>query len=59
MNYQGKVKDTKKIDIVNKLNEKLIMLVKEYREYYNELIKGVEVKNERNESISKGTRRNS
>jgi hypothetical protein len=40
----GKVKDTKKIDIVNKLNEKLIMLVKEYREYYNELIKGVEVK---------------
>lgn len=39
----GKVKDTKKIDIVNKLNEKLIMLVKEYREYYNELIKGVEV----------------
>lgn len=37
----GKVKDTKKIDIVNKLNKKLIMLVKDYREYYNELIKGV------------------
>lgn len=39
----GKVKDTKKIDIANKLKEKLIVLVKEYREYYNELIKGVEV----------------
>jgi len=44
----GKVKDTKKIDIVNKLNEKLIMLEKEYREYYNELIKGVEVKENEN-----------
>ena len=37
----GEVEDTKKIDIVNKLNDKLSALVKEYREYYDELVNGV------------------
>lgn len=40
----NKVKDTRKIDIVNKLNDKLNTLVEEYREYYNELVKEAEVK---------------
>ncbi|MGI6155751.1 MAG: hypothetical protein ACOYEB_07370 [Enterococcus lemanii] len=40
----NKVKDTKKIDIVNKLNDKLNALIEEYKEYYNALIKEAEVK---------------
>lgn len=40
----NKVKDTKKINIVNKLYNKLNVLIEEYREYYNTLIKEVEVK---------------
>ncbi|MGI6155753.1 MAG: hypothetical protein ACOYEB_07380 [Enterococcus lemanii] len=40
----SKVKDTRKIDIVNKLNDKLNTLVEEYREYYNALVKEAEVK---------------
>ena len=40
----SKVEDTRKIDIVNKLNDKLNTLVEEYREYYNELVKEAEVK---------------
>lgn len=45
-NLLNKVKDTKKINIVNKLYNKLNALVEEYKKYYNELVKEAEVKNE-------------
>ena len=49
----NKVKDTKKIDIVNKLYDKLNALVEEYKEYYNKLVKEAEVKNEISRNVSK------